>query len=255
MERKFTAAIERLIVKLAKQHKVNTNENIELIKEMVYTGIQNDFMPKGAKKIEAEKRFEITTDLYYIKGFIDKTVYEADDSIRIYDYKTSKNKFTKEELEYNLQSLIYSLAIYKLTKKIPEVIFVFLRFPSSPIQKVVRFTVKQLKGFELYLEQVSKFLHNFGMKQAKESLACHSEATKWLCGREGLKKNGDKQFMCPFRKPLEYFAILDKDNEIIRSDFDKDKLKPEKDQKVIKLHYSGCPFYNSATSDKDPFDF
>jgi len=65
------------------------------------------------------------------------------------------------------------------------------------------------------------------------------------CGKIGFKKDGAKQYCCPYRLPFDYYELLDKDEKVIKSVREEDVIQAfpnEKiGQKMIKKHYSGCP--------------
>ena len=72
-------------------------------------------------------------------------IYKKDKTIKIVDYKSSKQKFRGEELTANIQAMSYSLASSKLWPKFkPTIEFLFLRFPKSAIQQCV-YAVEELE--------------------------------------------------------------------------------------------------------------
>ena len=72
-----------------------------------------------------------------------------------------------------------------------------------------------------------------------------------------LDDNGNKVpfYICPFRKPMSYYVLVNKDGKIKKSAFldDHDSLlsiKEEGDEIEVR-DYAGCPHWNK----KDEFDF
>ena len=242
--------VRRLIEKHAKRLNVNDDENLSLIYKMVATGLSFDFHCKGSKKLEAEKNFYIEGKDFVINGFIDKTA-TFKTKTKIVDYKSSKSKFGREELENNLQVLMYSLACYKLTSVIPEVSFLFLRFPRSPEQNAPVLQKDELTGFEQYLSGIAEFLSGFNTEDAEANFAVHGR-NRWLCGSDKEHK-----WICPARKPFEYYTTVNKKGEITSSSFEKIKLNPKKGEKIKENSYEGCPHWNrvAEVDPDDPFNF
>lgn len=246
-------SVQRLLLKHAKKNSVSNTENINMMEDMIYTALSYDFFCSGSSEVQAEQYFRIETKLYLIVGIIDKVAIFPD-RLEIYDYKSSKVKFSKEELESNVQALIYSLACFKKYGKIPSVKFLFLRFPNQPLQEFRPFSKKQLEGFELFLEQVSNYLKNFTEETAISDLAALKQERQWLCGRLGCKKDGSQRFICQYRRPTDYFALLGEEQEIISTSFNKKELDKTKG-KIIKVHYNGCPHYRHESNEEDdPFN-
>ncbi len=249
-------AIDRLILKHLNKHKFHTPENYEMVKEMIWVGINNDFYGVDGKVGVAEVAFEISSEKpkYRIKGFIDKHVsYDGGKEVRIVDYKSSKAKFKGEELESNVQGMMYTLAARtlwpKAKKKIME--FLFLRFPKQPKQ-TLEFSEEQIKGFEVYLEHINKMVDNFNEKSAMSNYAFDSQKSKWLC-------EAVKTWVCPMKRAFDYYVIKDKDGKVLKSSFADDLVAKEGEVAEV-ASYEGCPRFStsfvSAKSDgKDPFDF
>ena len=232
-------ALVRLVKKHLTNYGINAPEHYELMKEMIWVGLNNDFYgPKDAKFEEPEKEFLLEGKGYRVRGFIDKC-YEKDGKAQILDYKSSKGKFSGSELENNIQAYTYTLAAKKLLwpgVKDVSVKFLFLRFPQNPIQEV-KVTDEQLKGFEKYLAYLYKIVNNFDEQQARRNFAYDSDKKKWLC------KAG--KWECPARMPKDFFTLMDGE-KFIKSSFDKAALdKIAKPGQTIEVrHYKGCPKFN-----------
>jgi ATP-dependent helicase/DNAse subunit B len=264
----FTPAVDRTVIKHLKQHDAYNEENYDLCNKMIYVGLDNEFFGGEDGYIEApEKQFTIESKKpkYNIRGYIDKPVeYDKEKLLKIVDYKTSKKKFRGDELESNIQAMMYSLAAKKLWPKMKRRIvqFLFLKFPRSPKQEL-EFTDEQLKGFEYHLEQVNQTLAGFNEEDAKSNYAADN-GTQWLCGPA---KSG---WICPFHRPSDYFVLLDNQGRQLKSSYEED-LSPSEDQTVEKRSYAGCPrkcgetqesfgdqaddFEDLGSSSLDDFDF
>lgn len=251
--KKLPTCLERLILKKAKKLSVDDEDNLEMIREMIYVGFNYDFLCKGSKHLESEIEFDINNGKYHIGGFIDKRAIYPDNSIVIWDYKSSKEKFSQEELDGNLQNLMYCLASYKQTGEIPSQNFLFLRFPDSPEQKAPKPTVKDLKGFEYYLENMSFYLKDYNYEKATSNFAYDKKDKMWLCGfaktPNQLKKDGSPMWYCAAKFPFNYWVLCDEDGNILSSKMTKEELpKPKKNEFIIEKQYHGCPRHNHLFS-------
>ena len=78
-------------------------------------------------------------------------------------------------------------------------------------------------------------------------------------GEPLLDKEGNPivAYICPYRKPLNYYALKDSNGNIIKSFFeeDKDKITPNLDNKetVELIKYKGCPYWNRDPVEIDDF--
>lgn len=232
-------AIHKLILKHAKRLNVDDEENLDLIYDMIQTGLQNDYFCAGAVAVRAEDEFLIEEDEYLINGFIDKTAEYPDGSVKVFDYKSSKAKFSKDEIDFNLQNLIYSLAVFKKHKTIPDLAFIFLKFKKQPVQQAPKPTEEQLNGFMAYLAYVSGYLSSFNEKSAVENLAAKSFKKKWMCGSDVEGK-----WICPSRKPSTFYIGIDKNEKFVKSSFNREALAEDpKIYLINKIDYKGCPFW------------
>tara|TARA_Y100000310_G_scaffold343375_1_gene450706 strand:+ start:11133 stop:12128 length:996 start_codon:yes stop_codon:yes gene_type:complete len=257
---KGSPAVERLAVKHLKTFVTNSEKGIpekedyDLVKKMIYVGLSHNFFGhKGAVIDSPEQEFKIENKKpsYNIYGFMDKPIkYKKKKELKIVDYKSSKRKFTGEDLESNVQAMMYALAATKLWPEFKKIIvqFLFLRFPRQPAQEL-EFTKDQLKGFEVYLEHLNVVINNFSEKEAKLNYAAENE-NHWLCGPA---KSG---WICPFHKPFDYYVLLDEDGNQAKSSYEND-LTAKDGQSIEKRKYAGCPAKNCSQKDKekDLFDF
>ncbi|MAF25098.1 hypothetical protein CL634_05935 [bacterium] len=245
--------VNRTVIKFLKANDAFSEENYNLCNKMIYVALDHEFFGGKGAFIEAPEqdfRIENKKPKYNIYGFIDKPIqYRSKKFLKIVDYKTSKQKFKGEELETNIQAMMYSLAAKKLWPKLKRrvVQFLFLKFPRAPAQEL-EYTDEQLKGFEYYLETVNKSIGKFKEKDAKSNYAPSTDHG-WLCGPA---KSG---WICPYHKPFDYYILLNKDGEQIKSSYEND-FQPKNGQTVEAGHYEGCPAKNcqakNAEND-DPF--
>jgi hypothetical protein len=246
--------VNRTVIKFLKANDAWSEENYNLCNKMIYVALDYDFFGGKGGHIETpEQDFKIENKKpkYNIYGFMDKPVqFKNKGLLKIVDYKTSKQKFRGDDLETNVQAMMYSLAGQKLWPKLKRrvVQFLFLKFPRSPAQEL-EYTDEQLKGFEYYLEKVTKVVEGYDEEAAKGDYAVNN-GHQWLCGPA---KSG---WICPFHKPFNYFTLLSKGGDQIKSSY-KNDFEPKNGQTVEEHHYEGCPAKmcgaGEGKKDDDPF--
>jgi hypothetical protein len=258
-------AVFKLIVKAAKREGLDLDEmvaplkksgqeitNLKCIDEMILVGLKFDFIG-DYKLIGSEWEFDITSEepKYRIGGFVDR-IFKDKKQMIIRDFKSSKKAFRGDELESNLQGMMYSLALRKKYKKQKDILvrFLFLRYPDDPERECPHFNEEELIGFEHYLEYISEYLKNFDEKKARSNFASSEFSRKWMC----KTKSG---WRCPYLDPIDYKVLIDKDGKTIKSifaneEFKEKDLKPEYRIEIRK--YEGCPAWKQVVSNND-FDF
>jgi hypothetical protein len=232
--------VDRLVKKLSVKVKLDES-NYKLLNDMILVGLKSDFFGEGGEIVKPEYDFDIVNEdpKYHIKGFIDKPI-KIKKEMHIIDYKSSKYKFRGDDLEANIQAMMYSLASKKLWPKLkPIVKFLFLRFPKQPIQEL-SFDDNEIKGFEHYLEHINKYVDNFDENSAQANFAIDNVKNKWMCQVGGWK--------CPYKDPYEYYVKLNDKNEVIESSLD-GKFKNIEGFKIEKRSYQGCPKFNNNKKD------
>ncbi len=267
------------IVRLVKKH-LNilgyySDENYQMCDEMIVVGLSCDFLGgKGAKIEEPEKEFTLESESpkYKILGFIDKPVqYPKSKKLKIVDYKTSREKFTDSEVEYNVQALAYILASKQIWPKLKNVSveFQFLRFPDSPSIEI-KCSEEELKGFEYYLEHIYNIINNYTEEIAKSNFAARQPFPEKGAGFKGplncgfakypgeLKKNGLPMWHCEHKFAYDYYALVDEEGKTLKSSKNKEDLDETKGE-IVKKHYAGCPAHQQPESlfddDDDDFNF
>jgi hypothetical protein len=235
--------VDKLVKKLSAKVKLDES-NYKLLNDMILVGLKNDFFGEGGEIIKPEYDFNIQNDepKYHIRGFIDKPV-KIKKEMHIIDYKSSKYKFRGDDLEANIQAMMYSLASRKLWPKLkPIVKFLFLRFPKQPIQELV-FDDNQINGFEHYLEHINDYVNKFDEESARSNFAVDNVKNKWMCQVGGWK--------CPYKDPYKYYVKVNDKGEVIETSLE-DNFKDIKEFKVEARTYEGCPKFQT-TSAKDDF--
>jgi len=235
--------INRLVKKLSSKVKLDES-NYKLLNDMILVGLKNDFFGEGGEIVKPEYDFDITNEepKYHIKGFIDKPI-KIKKEMHIIDYKSSKYKFRGDDLEANIQAMMYSLASKKLWPKLkPIVKFLFLRFPKQPIQQLI-FTDEQIKGFEHYLEHINHYINKFNEESARANFAVDNQKNKWMCQVGGWK--------CPYKDPYKYYVKVNDKGEVVETSLE-NNFKDIKGFKVETRDYEGCPKFQSSST-KDNF--
>lgn len=278
-------SVSRMVKKHAVRLGVDDEENIADIDKMIVCGLRYDFLGEESGKISeafSEKDFSLKVDegekRYNIRGFIDKLFLYEDKSAVIRDFKTSKQKFKGKEISDNMQDLMYCLAVKKMFPKYKSVSeFLFLKFelekdvfgtPGNGVIRMKELEEDVLEGFEHELTGVQNYLENFSEEDANSNFAADKSYPKdgtfggpLSCGKDGFKiskgepvldKKGEpiKAFICAFRKPFEYFALIDGEGNIRKSVYLEDEMEliriKKEGETIEKREYSGCPAWNCS---------
>jgi hypothetical protein len=198
-----------------------------------------------------EKKPSITTAQHEILGYIDKhAISHCGEKCRIDDYKTSKIKFTGKDAKFNIQALMYALAMKKEGQyKVAYVNFIFLKFPKSPLQSF-EFDEATLNGFEHYLSDIYKYLKTYNLKKACSNFARNNE-NYFLCGKEpgDIKKDGSPAWVCPWKRPFLYFEVKDAEGKIKFTSKTKQEAvdKTENGDIMTEKYFAGCPAWNKTS--------
>lgn len=274
-------AVERMVNSFCKKNKIDDFENLDLVNKMILEGLNYDFFgEKIGKPTESfsEKSFDLDVDEdgknYRIIGFIDKLfLFKKKRIALIRDFKTSKSIFSGDEVEDNMQNLMYCLAVKHLY---PDFIkrkmeFLFLKFDCNGEGKLEMEEISddELEGFEFFLTGVQKILNEFSESDAMSKTAYDEGFSKGgfsgrtVCGmgtvKGQLKKDGTPMWACPAKWPFDYWVLKNKEGVIISSAFEKkdlkEKAKQDKNLKIEKVHYEGCPKWNrkNLVDNYDPF--
>ena len=226
--------------------------------KLIMMGINYDFFFKGHKKmLGPEYKFKIKIGKKHSAiGFLDGCA-DYGKTMVIRDYKTQKNRFTPEELDFNIQAKTYQLAMYKKHKKLARVEFLLLRHDDF-LQACEPASKEELLGFECYLESMATFLEDFTSQKAHGQMASSQKMPKRgegfkgpiMCGLRAkypgqLKDNGEPMFHCAFKFSFEYFVLTNKKGDIILTSKNEEELEKikKRGQIVEKKHYYGCPSF------------
>ena len=276
---KAVPSVYRLTEKNLKKEGYLSDENLQMCDEMILVALNCDFLGgRGAKITEPEKEFLLdnSSPSYKVLGYMDKPeVYKNGKKLVIVDYKTSKSKFTKSEIDYNIQALVYLLAAKEIWPEVKEcsIKFQFLRFPEDP-DIIVTAQDEELQGFEYFLEHVFKLINNYDEHKAKSNFAAHQPFPKKEEGFKGplncgfakypgqLKKDGTPMWHCEHKFAFDYYACIDEKGKQIASSKNKDDVI-NLNGKIVKKHYAGCPAHPQESTEskpekpefKDDFDF
>ena len=271
--RQYELELEKMVVTKNKKALIS---NRDYLNEMILVGLQTPFYGLGdGEEIISELAHTLDVDRpeegirYIARGFIDKIFIRRDESgkiieVEIIDYKSSKMKFSGDDLKFNMQGVIYQLFardLYPETKKL-FFNFLFLQFPRNPWQSVSPLPDKMVKGVEVYLTDLFHKINNFTEQDAKSYFAKH-HGMKHFCGKRGMKTFDDKDlgrvpspeknWMCPHKEPYDYYALVDKDGDVKKTARTEEELTPTDDLRIIKKHYAGCPAWYASKKDLKKF--
>lgn len=263
-------SLAKLVKKNLCQSGYYNEENYEMCDEMILVGLKCDFLgQEGGEINEPEKEFFLENEdpEYKLLGFMDKPVeYKDDKKVVIVDYKSSKQKFSKSEQEFNVQALSYILAARKVWPDIKEasIEFQFLKFPEQPIMEVTA-TEAEINGFEKWLGHIYQMVKNFKeptLDDENNFAKFHPRPTKdegfkgpLNCGFAQypghLKKDGNPMWHCEHKFAYDYYALINEEGKTLKTSKDEEDLDSSKG-KIVKKRYDGCPAWPQQ---KDDFDF
>lgn len=247
-------SVERLIRIHANELNVEDDENISMIKNFILVALENDFFCDGALEVLLEDKFVYEGKNYILNGICDKiAIYE--DRVELRDFKTSKQKFNKEELAFNHQNIIYTLAVKKKYPNLPvSMVFQFLKFKRAPNQEAPLLSDAELAGAEAYLENIAEYLSDWTQEKAKANFAKDSIKNRFLCGKTPMDMNAAgtaPAFVCAAKYPRIYYVLKDESGKFIKSAFDKKELdKGLKEGYTIESKmYNGCEAWRHTFED------
>ena len=253
--------IVRLVQKISNRIGLGTHDNkdqhnFDLIDEMIVTGLSCDFYCEGGELEAAETEFNYEGEGYNIRGAIDK-IARFGSNYKIIDYKSSASKYTGDDLEFNIQSMLYSLWFYKTKGVLPEFQFIFLRFPDDPyINK--QYTELEILGFEEYIKYITKYLQNFDMKKAIAGLASDkgypadgSFGGKVMCGYSKYPghispKTGKEYWACYYKHARNIYYIKDGSGNVKYTTDRLEDIKLVGDDTFEVFPFKGCPSWNRS---------
>ena len=190
-------------------------------------------------RVEVEHEFVLNNGKYEIKGFIDLLIIH-DEGALIIDYKSQGKKFSAKEMEFNVQAIVYQLAVWKEFGLESSTEFIMLRHPPTKrhpekhIQKVDFVGEDALNGMEDYLEYLQNIVDKFSTKDAEEKFLADSD--KGFC-----------IYVCQFRKPFFYLSVVDGDGNVQKNFNESEEeeaksfARKAKGGRLLRKKHSGCP--------------
>lgn len=248
-------ALWRLICAYARKEGVADPKNLKTIDGFMMVALTNEFLGEpGTFERIPELPFELEVDepdgrRFRTKGFVDQLFKVRDKDgilLSIKDFKSSKAFYDGEKAELNGQAIMYQIAARRLFPEIKRrrFRFCFLKF-KTPWQEMEPFTDEQLDGYEWQLTAMQQALESFTLANEADNLAAFDQEKQWLCGvPDALKKDGTPRWCCSAHKPLDYWAIVDAQGEIVKSGYTREELESKVDaakgQRIEERHYAGC---------------
>lgn len=271
-----TPSLGRMVTSFCKKNGINDDDNRDLVDFMTLAGLNYDFEGRkhfGIKPTESFSEIDFDIEVkengkdYRIRGFIDKLfLFKKQGVALIRDFKSSKSVYEGDEVDDNIQDLIYRLAVRRMYPEYAdiEMEFVFLKFDCSRngdgIIRTPNISPEELGGFEHYLTELQQQVNHFGEEDAKTNYAYHQGfpekeegfTKRLLCGfnkfKGQKKKDGSVMWGCACKWPMEYYEVKNTEGELIRGLHltEKDKARKYRQQgfSVKKKKYQGCPVFN-----------
>lgn len=184
-------------------------EGIEILKAFVAD--QGEIDHRDVLGIE--KEFALKVDDFDVIGFIDRVDWVDDETIEVIDYKTSRNLFTRDEVENSLQLSLYHLAaqqIWPWAKKV-RLTFHMLR---HGVRMVTQRTPDQLAAAVEYVRTIGR-----STEQATEYLPrlnsnCIYCDHRTQCPAYADALGGKRAFVC--EDPTDLEAVAKEREEVAR---------------------------------------
>ncbi len=259
---KGVPALWRLMLIYARKYRVADEANLKLIDKFMLVALNNEFLgPPGTIETVGEREFSLEINepdgrRYNVRGFIDATFVVEDELgqiVSLRDYKSSKARFDGEKISANTQAQIYQVAIKHLYPHINRrrFRFLFLKFPKDPWQEAPILSDDQLYGYEWILTDMQNRLESFTFANSGDNLVADNSDNSWLCGREGIKKDGSPAWICDARNPRDYWVLLDEEGQVVKSAMEEKELVAKPGQVVVPRQYPGCvKYWNVKTGER-----
>lgn len=237
----------RLASILLKKVRLYSDSSLDKLNLFLSTAIKNDLFCEGALEVITEKEFNIKTDRFHVRGFIDQLALYKD-KIKIVDVKSAKSKppgFNSDDY-FNLQGLIYEWVARREYNLPVEVEFKYLKFKKACTVKSPPSSPELLNGLEEWLAYISNYITNFGEDDKFSHLASSGSGKFVHCGGScgEYNKEGREAHMCEIKYPRVYFVGYDEDDKFIGSSFSKKDLDNNKKiAKVETINHPGCPAF------------
>lgn len=249
-------ALWRYLKIVARRYGVADETNLEMIDGFMMVALKHEAHgPVGTIEAFSEREFNVSVERdgvrYNMRGLIDRTFVVKDETgliVNCTDFKTSKQKFTDDKADFNIQSIIYQLALKHLHPEIKRrrFRFLFLKFVRQPWQEMPIMDDDQLEGYEYILTDLQEQMESFTLANAPDNLAANNDKNRWLCGKEGVKQDGSPAFICPARRPLDYWVSV-KNAKTVKSAFKREQLVAAEGEIIEARSYGGCSaFYHNG---------
>lgn len=250
-----TPAVWKLLSRYGRENGVGDPKNLDIMDGFTVVALENEFYgPPGTIEDTAELEFSLQVNepdgrRFNTRGFIDRLFKVRDEQglrLEARDFKTSKERPKGEKLTWNTQSMMYQTVLRRLFPDIPRrrLRFLYAKFRKDPWVEEEPLTDEQLKGYEVNLTGFQEALESFTEANAGDNLAAYDQDKQWLCGREGVKKDGSPCWICTARRPMDYHVIVDADGAIVTSGFTAEALRAKVDaakgQRIEQRHWKGC---------------
>lgn len=247
------AVLEQLLLEVIREEHtgpLSTRRAIELFREAwnqeALTGIEafqeglqilREFVrvqgPVDHRDILAtEKEFRIRAGRFTVLGYIDRIDWVDDDTVRVIDYKTNRQLFTRDDVDHSLQLSLYQVAakqLYPWAKRI-ELVFWMLR--HGVWQQTAR-TDEQLDDALAYVETLGEQTERASEFPARLNTNCNYCDHRRQCPAYADALEGKREEVCTDLEDLE--AVAKEREEVARVSKVLLGRKDELDQ-ILKTH-------------------
>jgi putative RecB family exonuclease len=155
--------------------------------------------------LAVEKEFELTIGRFTVIGYIDRVDYVDEQTIRIVDYKSNRQLFTRDDVDFSLQMSLYQLAARQLWPWAKNVKLTFWMLRHGVQQHTTR-TEEQLDAARNYVQALGEALETSTEFPARLNPNCVYCDHRKSCPTYASALQGKRDFICEDQSDLEAVA-------------------------------------------------
>jgi putative RecB family exonuclease len=155
--------------------------------------------------LAVEKEFELAVGRFTVLGYIDRVDYVDDETIRIVDYKSNRQLFTRDDVDFSLQMSLYQLAARQLWPWVKKIELSFWMLRHGLRQDTTR-TEEQLEAAVGYVQALGEQLETATDFPARLNPNCTYCDHRKSCPAYAEALAGKREFICEDVSDLEAVA-------------------------------------------------
>ncbi len=155
--------------------------------------------------LAVEKDFELAVGRFTVIGYIDRVDFVDDETIRIVDYKSNRQLFTRDDVDFSLQMSLYQLAARQLWPWVKKIKLSFWMLRHGLQQETTR-TEEQLEAAMGYVQALGEQLEAAADFPARLNPNCTYCDHRKSCPAYADALQGKRDFICEDLSDLEAVA-------------------------------------------------